>query len=501
MSLGCWQERTGFFGVTIIWMASLVLGQMDSQVSASLSYNMSEFSIENSIPYGHEVPIGQFQIIEKPKTGNDTASLVLEVGAPLELFQKGTFKLKSKDNNVSQSLQFNSKNDGDPSRLYFIKRGAITDLNELLTSLRFIRNSSVDRNTDFEVTFSIFLQTESTRKDSISQKLVCFKGLKMEVLMNKTNIVIYQGERFSEDLIMVLDNKAIMNDLSIRTHPSSALSSFFSVNFSDGLVWVEGNFNSTDEDPKLDKKNPYRISFAVRDTITGIDSETYTFYLQVESRGLDQTQKLKLIFLTAFLFTLVVILFFCAVVSVRREKKQMKEQVKKEIQQEIIPENILTKSILEWNKEVTSTRDQSHKESLLFNPYDKYSLKKKHQDSKPRQESYDQIVSHGSKNNTSRSGTSNYSLKPRKGDKAEKNQGALRLEQEPSEKELKVLNGSKLEFSRAYEIEDKDRHSAKELEFGEEFSQITGERQETDEEENTKKEADPRLEDIILKEF
>lgn len=487
--------RAGLRSLFALSILQVAVCQLSSRISSNLSYNMTEFSKETLVTYGHDIPLNLFKIETKQETSPKLDNISLEISAPMEILLMGTFRLAENIDNSSKILPFEERRSGETTEAHFLFQGTVEQLNSVLRSLSFMRNVTVDATVDFQVYYSIFDSNDSSKKDTITQRLVCLKGLKIEVLETRTSLAVYQGRSFAYDLLAVMDNKEVLSALSIRMHPSSALAGFFTVNMSKGLVWVEGLAESSSGDPKLDQGNPYRLSFAVRDSVTGVDSESFTFYLQVESRGLDQSQKLKLVFLTGVLFALVIVLVCCAVAAFKRDKKQLKEEVKQVIQQENAPENVLTKSILEWNKEATSTRDQSHKESLLYNPYEKFSLKKKHQEHRNR-DKYGQIVSSGSHVNTSRSaGQSNFSLKGRKVELADRNPGP-RLELEEDQRQGQITNGSRLEFSR----EDISQFPAKDLEFGDDFSQIAGARHEQDEEEG-RHDIDPRLEDIILKEF
>jgi hypothetical protein len=401
--------------ISLAWLTTInlfktSLGQKVSEVSVDLTYNMTDFSQEIIIPFGHEVSLDLFSLTRSAESTESLGDLGLEVRVPAGVTTKGNFRSRQLDGNESLPLAFSPVVGVGPATGLFTTTGSTQHLNEVLRSLRFFRNTTVEQNILLTVQYSIFRADNPSKKDTFTQQWNLLKGLKLSVLANRTTFTVYQGEPFSEDLLLVEDNKAIFGSLGIRVHPS-ATATFCTVQFKDGLVWLAGQPPDSGADPRLDKGNPYRVAFAVRDSVTGVDSESFAFYLQVDSKGLDQMQKLKLVLLTGALLLLVLFLCVCAVLAVRRDKKQMKEEVKIAIQQEQAPENVLTKSILEWNKE-TSTRDQSHKDSLLFNPYDKYSLKRKHQEQRARAD-YDQVEGAGSRPDTGRSGGV-YSLKGRK---------------------------------------------------------------------------------------
>ena len=469
--------------------------QQKSQISDHLTYNTASFVAHLSIPYNHDIELSLFEM-QASVDSADRSGYRLAIIAPKELVTVGNFKARLANSSSAEVLGFTAQEPPNQAVVQYVHEGSPEALNKLLHSLTFFRNKQLERDSDFEVIYRLYRQSNSGLFDSFSQKLQAFRRIKLEQLEQNTSISIYKGERFTRDLLVVTDNKAIFGQLSVRLHPSSSKASFYTVNYTNGLVWVEGGLSDDGKDPELDSRDPYRVSFSVRDTVTGVDSESFTYYLQVEKEGLDQAQKVKLAVLSLLLFIMILVLFSCIVGAIKKDKKQQKEQVKKQMQEAAVQENVLTKSIVEWNKEMTSTRDQSHKDSVLFNPYEKYSLKKKAGNRSRADQNYQSMTSSLNTVSADRSNRQLNSTKSRATQQLERLTG---LKKEMFEADGQARNNSKLEFSKMDDMNQDNDAKMREIEFGDDLSKIEGEGQLADDEQPPKRESEPQLEDIILK--
>lgn len=479
-----------------LYLASIVFSQQSSQLSSQITYNTAGFNGQLSIPYNHEIKLNTFSI----EVGKDDAQSPLELElliiTPKTLVEIGRFKAKLPGQSTSTIIEFDNEYLPNASQVYYLYRGSPSQIDQMLQSLTFFRHQQVERDRDFEVIYRIFKADDRALFDSFSQKLEAYTLIKLEQLEKNSTIAIFKGNRFTRDLLLVTDNKAIFGQLAIRVNPSSSEANFYTLNYSNGLVWIEGKLPDDSKDPALDSRDPYRVAFALRDKTAGIDSETFTYYLQVEREGLDQTQKIKLVLLSMVLFLLILVLFACIMAAVKKDKKTQKDQVKTQIQEGAFHENVLTKSIVEWNKEMTSTRDQSHKDSVLFNPYEKYSLKKKVSNRSRADQNYQHMGSSLNTMSAERSGKLLDSSKSRTTQQLEKITG---LKKEMFEYDSEARNNSKLEFSKMDDFNHNMDARAKEIEFGEDLSKIEGSDQPGEDDQPQKREIEPRLEDIILK--
>ena len=163
-------------------------------------------------------------------------------------------------------------------------------------------------------------------------------------------------------------------------------------------------------------------------------------------------------------------------------------------------------SFFEWNKEVTSTRDHTTKDldSVFYNPYDKYSLKKRDgnrlmkskqqysslktaENEKPQDHSHSNQGIIGTSNSAKELERDNPLAEKKKADE-------LLADQE-------ARNISQLEFSKVEDFHTNVDRRSKDFEFGDlsKIAQDAGAHDETAQKKD--KDQDLQLEDIILKEI
>ena len=347
---------------------------MISTVSPFLYINVDQTNLEVRAALGYEAVLSPLSISFRPEGPTTEDSFNLSVIVEQEVNQYGQFWCAG--STPSYSIKFDPVNNATTQQM--TSSGQTQELQKLLGCLVFKRVVQTKEDVSFQVKYEIrSFNSTRTAVDITKQSLVFSPRLSFTTIPKVNTMYVDPEQRFIYDLVKINESVMVQDGQEPLLDDSSSTLSFYSISVKDGIAMLEGIAPAqfgTQQSPQP----MARISFSLHDHMTNYNSETFTFFLQIDPKKVQAVEKLKLVLVTAVISTFIVVLFVCAYLMLKREKKQQKEQVKQVIQEELPPDNILTKSILEWNKggEVGTTRDQTGKDSVHFNPYDKYSLKR-----------------------------------------------------------------------------------------------------------------------------
>ena len=235
------------------------------------------------------------------------------------------------------------------------------------------------------------------------------------------------------------------------------------------------------------------LSFNLVDRISNQKSPVFSFIIElnpVMMKKLSDSNDVGMIYAALFLvFGVSMIIFVVCYVKLNSNKQTATLQ-QQQPHEELPAENVLTKSIIDWTKNNTSTRDQTDKGNVLnhsnssLNSSERYALKK---NKKPTQPKYNQA-------NIS---TEEKQELPPQLKKTELVPRSLVAKPEPQTSDQH--NMSQFEFSK---IEDLDKTNARnDIEFGEISKIAAGGFSILHPDDHQANNPDLRLEDIILKDI
>lgn len=499
-----WHQLLVVGALWAVWAAA-ALGK-PSIASDDISYDEEKFAKELRVLQGYRLDIGMFRIVKLSEKSQQ--ELEFSITFSKTLCEHLQFFMRKNEMLVMLPPEGNFF---DAVIFKFTQRGSVESLNVLLSNLVVERKVAQaikpSHYPNIEIQYSITRIGDDSPSDLFLQTIILPEKPSVEVVPKISTIYLNPGKPFSSALLEIREPPAVWLNQSIVFKPNSPSSNFYSLKIADGTVFVEGKSPQRLGQTVNDRAS-IKLDFTLKDGMSGQESELYTFYLEIDPEKLQANEQFKLIFLTAVICTFVIVLFICLYLILRREKTQQKEEVKQVIQAEV-PENILTKSILEWNKEVTSTRDHTTKDrdSVFYNPYDKYSLKKRDgarlmktkqqysslktvENEKPQDQSHSNqgiITNSNSNKENDRNDRANPLAEKKKLDE-------LFAEQE-------ARNISQLEFSKVEDFHTNVDRRPKDFEFGD-LSKIVQDGGAHDETAHKKdKDQDLQLEDIILKEI
>ena len=488
---------------------SVVTASRPSMVSDEINYDEQGFEKDVRIMKGYRIGLSLFKIVKLNDASNTKFELLIT--CPVALLNSVDFY----DNRKGMMKKIVFINDIQrPQFTNFVYKASVEDINSYLSE--FFVERSKDKQADgseersFEVIYNIrpSINTGQSLYDGFSQTVRLTSKLMVDIIPQITTLYLNPGKMFTFELLQIRENEAVWSNQSItRRTGSNAIFNFFGLRVSDnGKVIIEGKSPQRLGQSSKDRA-AVRVEFSLKDSVTGLDSDLYSFFLEIDPEKLQQNEQFKLIFLTALICTFVIVLFFCLYLVLKREKTQQKEEVKQVMQAEI-PENILTKSILEWNKEVTSTRDHTTKDrdSVFYNPYDKYSLKKKDGNRIAKGKAqYANLKTNGDDSNKGQDHSqSTHGMMSNKEEDPLKQKIERKKSEENVNAEIELREGrnvSQLEFSKVEEFNTNLDKKHKDFEFGD-LSKILNEGGGTGgEETNAKKDQDINLDDIFLKDI
>lgn len=355
----------------VLCICGQISAQLISTVSPYLQITTEGFQKQVRAAQSYEIPIQSFSLKYKPEGPSSDNVFAMAMFLDKAILEYGSINCIP---DSTTSFRFEESTSGLLKTTF---EGSAEYLDFILKCLYFHRDRYVGEEKAFEVVYkisSIALGGSST--DILRTEVLFAPKISYEVLPKVNTMYVDPEKTFSIPLVRINESRIVQSGQEPRLDSTSSSQSFYSIVVKEDTVFVEGMAPAqfgTLEDPQP----VARISFYLQDDKTGNVSESFTCFLQIDPKKVQAAEKLKLIFLTSVISTFIVVMFICVFLMLRREKKQQKEQVKQVIQEEVPQDNILTKSILEWNKgEVGTTRDQTGKDSVYFNPYEKDSLKK-----------------------------------------------------------------------------------------------------------------------------
>jgi hypothetical protein len=469
-----------------------------SALSEHISYDYKDFVSEQRVVYGYTSKIGAPSLVQSGALAGDVEPLTLELVVPAMLLDSG--RLLRNGN----ALVLTAAPGSDSKSVKVV--GTVEEINQVLKALVFERSSKTYE--ERKVTFIYKFTTNHGRSEQIRQVIHLPIQLQIEVVNRVSTFYINAKTDFALELLSIKEDFEIVSNQEIRVQSTSSSEPFYTFSLSGSMVILQGRTPEGFKSYGQSEQSTMNIIYSIRDKKTGDESRSFAVYIDLDASKSGGKDQLKLILMGSFILLFLIILIVCMYIIIRRENKLNQEQVQKAIQEEQVPqENILTRSILEWNKDFPSTSDQtSSKESTLYNPYDKYALKKK--ESGKRDRDYTNIKQ------SPTSGLNDTDRTSQKGEeelKGESSRGGFELgsakKMRPNfsgkngagdrNKHAPEINLSQLEFSKIDDMHDEKR--LKDHNFGD-FSKI-GDHNTILEEYNGGKDpadANLKLEDIIL---
>ena len=473
-------------GVLFLVCAKVTVTQSQEGSSDKLSIDSTQFQAEVRVQPGYNNTLPLFSLTLQPdKIDHTDFRFMMLVVVPSELLQKGEFYCTSGYFSSIRPLPFTTNEASTVQTSSWSAQGSAASLTDALGSLKFSREANSLDPSAFQVEYLVTEVGSSATRISFIQTLLLPSKLQYKSLPDKQTVMLTPGRAFKWSLVRVEENIDVLTGTSVKSRLSQAANDYFSVKLRDDVVVVEGF--APQKMPANTDALGMVAAFSLIDRGSGRESEEYQFYLQLDSTKVSEQEKLQLILLTAIICSAVLLLFGCVFLVLRREREQQQQQVQAVIQEAVPQENILTRSIMDWHKDDKSTRDQTglkDKELVLFNPYEKYSLKRRD-------------VSKGE----ATSGRVPYASLARQDEKG----GLPKKRKTGGGKEQEAVeDASRLEMSKAEES-DRNQDESRELEFGN-LSRIVQdkapEQESLGEDQNNMKvvSSNIKLEDIMLNE-
>lgn len=517
--------------LVLIWIGAFaVVGCLRSNLVSTLSYEVGNLSSEIRLPKRYRIKVASFALNENGPTPSQIFKLTMRVGSDLSRY--GSFYSGCGDPELQQPLLMNPTSTQSSDMEYVFSANS-AQMNVFLDCLTYERKASVNpaQRSSIEYRFTI---DSSQEVDVISVTSILQDGLQIDVKPKGGSIVLPPNQVFSRILLDLSEPKEVLANLNIQLC-KECTKDFYSLAIVGKQLVFQGHSPQsfamgTEGRPGM------ALTFKIYDKLNESDGQTFSFWVELSNpQSMMSDEQLKLVLLAGIVLLLLAILGFGVWVWLKKERKKGQETVKKQINEPAVPENVLTKSILEWNKEATTTRDQTNKESVFYNPYEKYSLKKKNVDMRPQKKGpYSNLEKpEASPAATDQSSTmqeanqgkqKNYMIRNKSGPKGPSGDldanpaGKVRMrdsavsQQERLLQEQKYLttkseemnednpkNLSQLEFSREENLNPDTAKKMRDLEFGD-LSKIVQD-QAVIEEEDLGKDPDLKLDEIILKEI
>lgn len=335
-----------------------------------------------------------------------------------------------------------------------VKEGSIDQIETLLRDFYIIRDEPDDKEFTSELIFRLFDWNHNSL--DIFQSLLIANYIKSTQLLMASVIRLTPSSSYTFGAIDINEPQSIQEGLRIalEIEPQGMGISMYAEK-KGSIVLLNGE--TPDQFFDKDKSLKFNVTLQGIDDLSNEVTIVYNFTFGLQEQLEDQTLIVILIFVGVSVF--VFLLVCCLMLYISHKENEERSKVKKEIEEgpkENI--NVLTNSIIEWTRDAP-TKDSSGNE-VLFNPYDKYSLKGpgKRQYGDLNHESSHEASHHMDKESAPlfQSRSTNRQPTPSSNKKVDI------LDELKEEEKLKDI--SKLNFSKAIYAEDNDKTMG--LDFG-----------------------------------
>lgn len=342
-----------------------------SRVSSDLSYQMADFSQDLRLPRGYRMNMRLFSLNFSGKSEDD--DFVFTMRVPAELLRMGFFTFKRSQSELPLSAM-----DKNVSEAYseFSITGNHNQINEVLATLSYERASRVENPMLYKIEY--ILANKDYMYDQWTQTVTFPSSIGYEAIQNTSSTVLDPDVDFKFPLFKVTEDPIVQSDVVIRMHSASNSQSFFTLTIIQGIVFIQGRTPTSMHQTSAGRYTT-TIVFEFYNARTGDQSGMLTYYLELNPSKVRDSEVIVF-----YIYGAVFAIFFLSVVgfviyAIKRDHQLKKDSVRNAINQQEVPqENVLTRSILEWTKNGTSTRDQTEKGqvSSIMSTNDRYSLKK-----------------------------------------------------------------------------------------------------------------------------
>ena len=342
--------------VTALLACSITADQ--SRISDSLTYDTEHFDKSIRVIRGYPANMKLFKInIKAGAQINGKFTFTIKI--PDGLAKLGEFKyiIDGKNMPISNLIR---KRVGQDSTEYSLANTNHDLINQLLDTLTYTRsNLKIESGQMYQVEY--LLENESGKYDQWIQAITLPAIISYEAIQTGTSTMLPAGKEFSIDLYRVTESQELINDLNVRMHSSFPGKEYLQIDIVDGIVKVHG-ITPTSMHQTSSGKYTITVVFDIVNSKTGDQTNTMTYYLELNPKTVHDSEVIAF-----YIYGSIFILFFLMVAgfvvcAIKRDHQLKKESVRQTVQQEAIPqENVLTQSILLWNKSNSSTADQTNK--------------------------------------------------------------------------------------------------------------------------------------------
>ncbi len=456
-----------------------------SNVDNSIQYDTSGFERSVRAFEGYATNMKMVGV-----TGATTKSFTVTITTSQEVTQGGTFSAVVRGTTEILNHDFKkTTNNKTEMQLIF----SLEELDKFFKSLTFLRRTRTDADLMFKIEYLIKAKDDPTKNDYWAQYLVFPVFAKISLKETSSIIMVNPNEIFSRQLLTVHEEAIIVNNQILSVLNSSTIGFYYKLLIKDSTLVIEGKAPAR-LPQSFDGRYMSSLSFNLVDRISSQKSPTYTFIIELNPammKKLSDNNDVGLVYAALFvIFGISMIVFVVCYVKLN-SNKQSASPPQQQPHEELPAENVLTKSIIDWTKNNTSTRDQTDKGNVLnhsnssLNSSERFALKKNKKQTQPK---YNQV------NISTEEMQEAPQLQMKKTELAPRNQVEKPEPQTPDQH-----NMSQFEFSK---IEDLDKtHAKNDFEFGEISKIAAGGLSILQADDNQANNPDLRLEDIILKDI
>ena len=301
------------------------------------------------IHFSHITALRTFTI-NVQKDHDEYHLLNLKIIFPLEFIVQGEVLLKDESDQATQ-LQLLTGEDGE--KYYEFNEKHYNKLNEFISRLYYRNTTKVDANKKYKIKYVV-----SDQKNQANVVKECNVELTInissEYLLTNVMVPLWREKHFDLTLIRIMENKSFTGSLQLHSMGMSYpdwVNLYYDKNL--GSVKVSGK-------PPNEDNIDFNLQFYMYDNLSQDASDPYQLFFRNNRTEYDADTSIYSLIIQLLCMFLLIIIVLCILLAkkVRRdnEKKEVdniihNNNVMRDEEEKKEDINVLTKSILEWNKE------------------------------------------------------------------------------------------------------------------------------------------------------